>query len=94
VSAVDLLAPTVGELAGGSLRENDLATLQSRTRELDKGNGGLEKSLDWYFDLRRWGSVPTGGFGLGYDRLLQLVLGCGNIKDVTAFPRWPHHCPM
>ena len=85
--------PGVGELCGGSLREHRAEVLQSRMKQLDP-SGSLQSSLEWYLDLRRFGSVPTGGFGLGFDRLLQLITGVKNIKDVTAFPRWAHNCPM
>jgi asparaginyl-tRNA synthetase len=93
VSAVDLLVPSVGELCGGSLREADLGKLESRLREQDP-TGELVNSLSWYLDLRKYGGVPTGGFGLGFDRLMQLVTGQKSIKDVSPFPRWAHSCPM
>lgn len=90
---MDLLVPTIGELCGGSLREASLEKLESRITNLDS-SGALKESLSWYLDLRIFGSVPSGGFGLGFDRLMQLLTGVGNIKDVTPFPRWAHNCPM
>eukprot|EP00096_Caligus_rogercresseyi_P009650 TRINITY_DN3305_c0_g2_i1.p1 TRINITY_DN3305_c0_g2~~TRINITY_DN3305_c0_g2_i1.p1 ORF type:complete len:456 (+),score=78.36 TRINITY_DN3305_c0_g2_i1:92-1459(+) len=85
---VDLLFPGVGELAGGSMRENDAHRLEERIRALSVP---LE-SLKWYVDLRRFGSAPTGGFGLGFERLVQFILGVPNIKDTLPFPRTPHKC--
>ncbi|KAH0811077.1 hypothetical protein GEV33_011708 [Tenebrio molitor] len=87
VAALDLLGPNVGEVAGGSLRENDHVRLGEK---LPKNNSHLE----WYLELRKFGSVPTGGFGLGFERYLQLILGTSNIKDVIPFPRWPHNCTL
>ncbi|XP_011880114.1 PREDICTED: probable asparagine--tRNA ligase, mitochondrial [Vollenhovia emeryi] len=86
VAALDLLAPNVGELVGGSMREDDYGKLQLKLPPT--GN------LSWYLDLRRYGNVPTGGFGMGFDRFLQSVLGIGNIKDTVPFPRWPHNCNL
>lgn len=86
MAAFDLLAPRVGEIAGGSLRENDLEKLERKIPN--------PKSLDWYLDLRRFGNVPTGGFGLGFERYIQFLLGFDNIKDCIPFPRWPHNCKL
>ncbi len=83
----------VGEVCGGSLRESDGAVLRERLEEVDP-SGGLSASLAWYLDLRTFGGVPSGGFGLGLDRLLLLLLGKRNIKDVVPFPRSTHNCPM
>uniref|UniRef100_A0A3Q2USK8 asparagine--tRNA ligase n=1 Tax=Haplochromis burtoni TaxID=8153 RepID=A0A3Q2USK8_HAPBU len=83
-AAVDLLVPGVGELCGGSLREERLNLLSARA--------GLEDVYSWYLDLRRFGSVPHGGFGLGFERYLQCILGVDNIKDVVPFPRFSHSC--
>lgn len=88
VACFDLLVPDLAELVGGSLREH-------RPRELleamqKKGLAG--GNLDWYHDLRKYGSVPHGGFGLGFDRLLCYLSGVGNIRDVVAFPRWYGRC--
>ncbi|XP_035010884.1 probable asparagine--tRNA ligase, mitochondrial [Hippoglossus stenolepis] len=88
-AAVDLLVPGVGELCGGSLREERLDLLSARLEAV-----GLEETYSWYLDLRRFGSVPHGGFGLGFDRFLQSILGVDNIKDVIPFPRFSHSCPL
>ncbi|CAN9510937.1 unnamed protein product [Ophioblennius macclurei] len=86
-AAVDLLVPGVGELCGGSLREERPSALRARLEEL-----GLEDTYSWYLDLRRFGSAPHGGFGLGFERYLQCILGVDNIKDVIPFPRFSHSC--
>ncbi|NWT54734.1 SYNM protein, partial [Erythrocercus mccallii] len=87
VAAVDLLVPGVGELCGGSLREERLPFLESRLQRL-----GLTDTFQWYLDLRKFGSVPHGGFGMGFERYLQYILGVDNIKDVIPFPRFSHSC--
>lgn len=87
VAAVDLLVPGIGELCGGSLREERLPFLESRLQRL-----GLADTYQWYLDLRKFGSVPHGGFGMGFERYLQYILGVDNIKDVIPFPRFPHSC--
>ncbi|NXG07694.1 SYNM protein, partial [Sakesphorus luctuosus] len=87
VAAVDLLVPGIGELCGGSLREERLPFLESRLQRL-----GLADAYQWYLDLRKFGSVPHGGFGMGFERYLQYILGVDNIKDVIPFPRFPHSC--
>lgn len=87
VSALDLLVPGIGELVGGSLREDNYDILRQK---LPKGN----TDLNWYLDIKKHGRVPTGGFGLGFERYLQFLLGISNIKDVIPFPRWPHNCKM
>ncbi|XP_037630313.1 probable asparagine--tRNA ligase, mitochondrial [Sebastes umbrosus] len=86
-AAVDLLVPGVGELCGGSLREERMDLLRARLEEL-----GLEDTYSWYLDMRRFGSVPHGGFGMGFERYLQCILGVDNIKDVIPFPRFSHSC--
>ncbi|KAM3874764.1 asparaginyl-tRNA synthetase [Diretmus argenteus] len=86
-AAVDLLVPGVGELCGGSLREERPDLLSARLAQ-----AGLEDTYDWYLDLRRFGSVPHGGFGMGFERYLQCILGVDNIKDVIPFPRFSHSC--
>ncbi|XP_072309254.1 asparaginyl-tRNA synthetase [Eucyclogobius newberryi] len=86
-AAVDLLVPGVGELCGGSLREERLDLLTARLEA-----AGLEDTYSWYLDLRRFGSVPHGGFGMGFERYLQCILGIDNIKDVIPFPRFSHSC--
>ncbi|XP_038674854.1 probable asparagine--tRNA ligase, mitochondrial isoform X3 [Scyliorhinus canicula] len=87
VAAVDLLVPGIGELCGGSLREERLDLLQSRLKQ-----HGLKDTYQWYEELRQFGSVPHGGFGLGFERYLQCILGVENIKDVIPFPRFSHSC--
>ncbi|XP_050189725.1 probable asparagine--tRNA ligase, mitochondrial isoform X2 [Myiozetetes cayanensis] len=87
VAAVDLLVPGIGELCGGSLREERLPFLESRLQRL-----GLADAYQWYLDLRKFGSVPHGGFGMGFERYLQYILGVDNIKDVIPFPRFSHSC--
>lgn len=89
VEGFDLLAPYGGELCGGSLREDSYDVLRARMEAL-----GMSDSFSWYLDLREFGSVPHGGFGLGFDRMLQYFLGIHNIKDVVTFPRWSRHCQM
>jgi len=82
VEAMDVLVPRIGELIGGSARETDYALLDAKVKEhnLDVG---------WYMDLRRWGSVPHAGFGLGFERLILFVTGITNIREVIPFPRYP-----
>ncbi|XP_060589313.1 probable asparagine--tRNA ligase, mitochondrial [Ruditapes philippinarum] len=89
VAAVDLLVPEVGELFGGSLREERYDIIKSRLDDLQ-----LTESYQWYLDLRRYGSVTHGGFGMGFERLLQCFLGINSIKDTIPFPRWIHHCSL
>ncbi|KAJ7547999.1 hypothetical protein O6H91_08G113000 [Diphasiastrum complanatum] len=85
VAAMDLLVPRVGELIGGSQREERLEKLEKRMDAL-----GLNKdSYWWYLDLRRYGSVPHAGFGLGFERLVQFATGIENIRDAIPFPRTP-----
>jgi asparaginyl-tRNA synthetase len=85
VRAMDVLVPGVGELIGGSQREDDLALLRGRIAEL----GLDEKDYWWYFDLRTFGGAPHSGFGLGFERLLLLLTGMQNIRDIIPFPRFP-----
>ncbi|XP_072945449.1 asparaginyl-tRNA synthetase [Epargyreus clarus] len=85
VDALDLLTPVTGELVGGSLREDDYEKLKSKLPS---------EALNWYLELRKFGNIPTGGFGLGLERLLQVLCGVSNIKDTLPFPRWPHNCDM
>ncbi|KAJ0251258.1 Asparagine--tRNA ligase [Hirschfeldia incana] len=85
VAAMDMLVPRIGELIGGSQREERLEVLEARLDELK-----LDKeSYWWYLDLRRYGSVPHAGFGLGFERLVQFATGIDNIRDVIPFPRSP-----
>ncbi len=83
VRAMDVLVPRIGEIIGGSEREDDHEKLRARLREC----GLPEKDYWWYLDLRRYGSVPHAGFGLGFERLVQFVTGMQNIRDVIPFPR-------
>ncbi len=85
VAAVDLLVPGIGELIGGSQREERLDRLEARMRRMDMP---LEPYW-WYLDSRRYGSVPHSGFGMGFERFLMLITGIGNIRDVIPFPRTP-----
>jgi len=87
VAAMDLLVPRVGEIIGGSQREERLDVLQARMNEC----GVPQEHLQWYLDIRRWGSCPHAGFGLGFERLLMYVTGMENIRDVIPFPRTPGH---
>lgn len=84
VDAVDFLVPFIGELAGGSVREDDYDRLRLK----------LPAELKWYLELRKFGGITTGGFGMGFERYLQFILGITNIKDVIPFPRWAHNCDM
>ena len=85
VAAMDVLAPGIGEIIGGSQREERLDMLDARLTEM-----GLNKEdYSWYRDLRRYGTVPHSGFGLGFERLVSYVTGVNNIRDVIAFPRAP-----
>jgi asparaginyl-tRNA synthetase len=85
VRAMDVLVPGVGEIIGGSQREERLDVLQERMKE----QGLNPEPYWWYLDLRRYGTVPHSGFGLGLERILQFVTGMGNIRDVIPFPRTP-----
>jgi asparaginyl-tRNA synthetase len=85
VAAVDLLVPGIGELIGGSQREERLDVLESRMEEM----GMDKKPYWWYLDSRRYGSVPHAGFGLGFERFLMMITGIKNIRDVIPFPRTP-----
>ena len=85
VAAMDILAPGIGEIVGGSQREERLDKLTSRMAEMHIPT----EELNWYLDTRRFGACPHAGFGLGFERLVQFVTGMGNIRDVIAFPRYP-----
>jgi asparaginyl-tRNA synthetase len=85
VAAMDVLAPGIGEIIGGSQREERLDVLDRRMTEM-----GLDKdTYDWYLDLRRYGTVPHAGFGLGFERLVSYITGMPNIRDVIPYPRVP-----
>ena len=88
VAASDLLVAGIGELIGGSQREEDIDKLMKRMKELDLN----EKDYSWYLDLRKYGSTPHSGFGLGFERMLMYVTGMKNIRDVIPFPRTPKNC--
>ena len=83
VAAMDLLVPRIGELVGGSQREERLDRLSARITEL----GQKVEDYWWYLDLRRFGSVPHSGFGMGFERMIMLLTGIANIRDVLPFPR-------
>jgi asparaginyl-tRNA synthetase len=85
VAAMDILAPGIGEIVGGSQREERLDKLEHRMKEMNIPI----KELWWYLDIRRFGTVPHSGFGLGFERMVQFVTGMTNIRDVIAFPRTP-----
>jgi asparaginyl-tRNA synthetase len=85
VSAMDILAPKIGEIIGGSQREERLDVLEARI----KAAGLSPETYWWYLDLRRYGTVPHAGFGLGFERLVQFMTGMTNIRDVIPFPRTP-----
>ena len=85
VRGMDVLVPRIGEIIGGSERENRLEVLEQKMQE---------RKMDmapywWFLDLRRFGSVPHSGFGLGFERMMMLITGISNIRDVTAYPRVP-----
>ncbi|MCZ6502594.1 MAG: asparagine--tRNA ligase, partial [Gammaproteobacteria bacterium] len=84
VAAMDVLVPGVGEIVGGSQREERLDVLDSRIDD-----DAMKEELWWYRDLRRYGTVPHAGFGLGFERLLSYITGMENIRDVIPFPRTP-----
>jgi len=85
VRAIDVLVPKIGEIIGGSQREERGDMLKQRIAEM----GLPEKNYWWYLDLRRFGSVPHSGFGMGFERVIQFVTGMANIRDVIPFPRAP-----
>ncbi|MDM9384297.1 asparagine--tRNA ligase [Chlorogloeopsis sp. ULAP01] len=87
VAAMDILAPKIGEIIGGSQREERLEVLEKRIQ----AQGMKPEDLWWYLDLRRYGTVPHAGFGLGFERLVQFMTGMGNIRDVIPFPRTPEN---
>ena len=82
---MDILFPGIGEIVGGSQREERLDVLKEKMAEL----GIEEKELWWYLDTRKFGTCVHSGFGLGFERLVQFVTGMGNIRDVIPFPRTP-----
>ena len=82
VAACDLLVPAVGELVGGSQREERYDILKAKMDEM-----GITEGLEWYLDTRRYGGCRHSGFGIGFDRLLMYVTGMQNIRDVQPYPR-------
>ncbi len=85
VRAMDVLFPQIGEIIGGSQREENYDKLMARMQEMDIPH----EEMDWYLDTRRFGAVPHSGFGLGFERMMLFVTGMGNIRDVIPFPRTP-----
>lgn len=84
VAAADILVPKIGEIIGGSQREHRMDVLRERCVEMNLD----PRNVWWYLDLRRFGTVPHAGFGLGFERLILFVTGLANIRDVIPFPRW------
>ena len=87
VAAMDILVPKIGEIIGGSQREERLELLEKRLDEI----GMARESYWWYLELRKFGSVPHAGFGLGFERLVMMATGLENIRDVIPYPRYPGH---
>ena len=87
VAAMDVLVPGIGEIIGGSQREERLEVLENRMDEM----GMPKEDYWWYLDSRRFGSVEHSGFGLGFERLFMLMTGITNIRDVIPFPRTPNN---
>jgi len=87
VRAMDVLFPGIGEIIGGSQREEDLEKLTARIEEMKLPT----KDLMWYLDTRRFGTAPHSGFGLGFERLILFMTGMSNIRDVVPFPRTPRN---
>ena len=88
VAAADLLAPGIGEIIGGSQREDNFEVLDKKLTDLKMD----KKEYWWYMDLRKYGSVPHAGFGLGFERIMMYLTGMANIRDVIPFPRTPKNC--
>ena len=88
VAAMDILAPGIGEIVGGSQREERLERLEQRMKDMHIP----AEDMSWYLDTRRFGTVPHAGFGLGFERMVQFVTGMTNIRDVIAFARTPKNC--
>ena len=84
VAGMDVMAPGIGEMSGGSQREERLDVLDRRRADME----GIDH-LWWYRDLRRYGTVPHAGFGLGIERLITYLTGMGNVRDVIPYPRTP-----
>ncbi|KAF9156002.1 hypothetical protein BG015_007680 [Linnemannia schmuckeri] len=88
VGCVDLLVPGIGELMGGSLREERPEVLKQQLKDFGLG----EEEYQWYMDLRKYGTVPHGGWGIGFERYLLMVTGMDNVRDIIPFPRYNNHC--
>lgn len=88
VTAMDVLVPGIGEIVGGSQREERLDVLLDNMKRL----GLNEEDYSWYVDLRRFGTVPHAGFGMGFERILMFVTGVSNIRDVIPYARTPKNC--
>ena len=87
---MDVLVPKIGEIIGGSQREDDFALLTERMQAMHVPAA----PLSWYLELRKYGTVPHAGFGLGFERLIMYVTGIENIRDVIPFPRWPGNADL
>jgi asparaginyl-tRNA synthetase len=87
VRALDVLFPRIGEIIGGSQREDSYTRLRDRIRELNSP----EKDIWWYLETRKFGTAPHSGFGLGFERLILFITGMSNIRDVIPFPRTPNN---
>ena len=87
VRALDVLFPRIGEIIGGSQREDSYTRLRDRIRELNIP----EKDIWWYLETRKFGTAPHSGFGLGFERLILFITGMSNIRDVIPFPRTPNN---
>ena len=88
VGAMDILFPGIGEIVGGSQREERLEPLLTRMKEMNIP----EEDLWWYLETRKFGTVPHSGFGLGFERMIQFTTGMNNIRDAIPFPRTPGNC--
>ena len=88
VAAFDALVPQIGEIIGGSQREDDPEVLLERMKACNLN----PDDYWWYLELRKYGSVPHAGFGAGFERLVMFITGIENIRDVIPFPRYPGHC--
>ncbi|XP_075241124.1 asparaginyl-tRNA synthetase-like isoform X2 [Convolutriloba macropyga] len=94
-ASFDLLVPRVSELVGGSVRENRIEKLEHKMKEsLARKEASSVNALDWYLDLRRFGSIPHGGYGIGFERYLLWLTGSANIRNTIPFPRHIDYCPM
>ncbi|KAH7650127.1 asparaginyl-tRNA synthetase (NOB+tRNA synthase) [Cryptosporidium bovis] len=88
VAAMDILVPKIGEVIGGSQREDDIIKLENAIKNKNMN----PEPYWWYNELRKYGSVPHSGFGLGFERLIMMITGVENVRDVIPFPRYPNHC--